>query len=244
MNIRARKLIIASALVIAGIFLICPCIFCSYAETIYFKNGDKVKGEIAYFKAGTIWFDRESGLFGIAMGDIDKIENDDGTISKYDFKSLYRGALRHAQEKNYIKAVELYDILLETFDDNKELHYLRGFLNHKLGNIEEAAGDYLFLIGHDSADTQILNNLGVIHAGRKEYQEAEKLFKSAIEKDPRLTEPYRNLAKLFLEMSDYISAKTYWEKVSGFNPDDKEAKTNLEYIEQVIIEGKVKASQK
>lgn len=239
-----QKLIIVLRLSIAGIFFIYPCIFYSYAETIYFKNGDKIKEEIAYSKEGTIWFDRESGLFGIAMGDIDKIDNDDGSISKYDFRGLYNGALRYVQERNYIKAVELYDMLLESFSDNKELHYLRGFLSHKLGNIEEAASDYLFLISHDSADAQILNNLGVIYAGRKEYQEAEKLFNSAIEKDPRSTEPYRNLAKLFLEISDYISAKKYWEKVSAFNPDDREAKNNLGYIEQELIKGKVKESQK
>jgi len=54
------------------------------AETIYTKDGEEIKAEISEITDGTVWYETTVGdvveCTGIDMVDIEKIENDDGTV--------------------------------------------------------------------------------------------------------------------------------------------------------------------
>jgi len=65
--------------------------FCSqsllYAEIIYTKDGKKIQAKIEERDGDTIWYETTSGEIveytGIDIAEIEKILNDDGSISEY-----------------------------------------------------------------------------------------------------------------------------------------------------------------
>jgi len=58
-----------------------------YSETIYTKDGKVIQAKISEKTDTTIWYEVVSGdmveYVGIDIADIEKIVNDDGSISKY-----------------------------------------------------------------------------------------------------------------------------------------------------------------
>ncbi len=52
-------------------------------------------------------------------------------------------------------------------------------------------------------------NQGVIHAGRKEYAKAEKMFKTALEIDPDYAVAHYNLAVVYKRLDDPIRSKEH-----------------------------------
>jgi uncharacterized protein len=54
-----------------------------YAETIYTKDGKVIHGKIVDTTRNTIWYEAQGGKVGVSKESISKIENDDGTISRY-----------------------------------------------------------------------------------------------------------------------------------------------------------------
>jgi tetratricopeptide (TPR) repeat protein len=200
------------------------------AETIYCKDGRIVKGKIMYHSRRSVWFDYQSGTTGVSFDEIDRIMNDDGSISKYDFRNLYKQSQQYIIEGQYDRALELYDILLEAFPDSRLIRSLRGFLRHKLGALNEAETDYLFLFEHDAADAGILNNLGAIHAGRQEYKEAKKWFGKALKMNSRSVQTHNNLADILLKNKEYKLALVEYKRVLKLSPDNAQALYNIGYI--------------
>ena len=204
--------------VLVFIFLIIPPL-CN-AEKIYYKDGEIVYGKILYRSKGSVWIKHKLGSIGIDLQSIDRIENDDGSISKYDYESLVNMIQNYIRQKKYNKAVELCSLLLESFPDSAQIRYLRSSLNQKIGNFEQAIEDYNFLIKHEVADAKILNNLGAIYANDKEYREAMDLFIMATGDNPDIVEAHNNLAELLLQTKDYNRAIDEYKKVIDIEPDN------------------------
>ena len=202
----------------------------SNAETIYCKDAKVVKGKITYRSRHSVWLSNELGSLGIGMQNIDKIENDDGSISKYDLRTLYKKSQDYIEKGEYSEAIKLYNILIETLPDDVEIHYLRGILNHKIGEFNEAIKDYDFLIKNEAADAKIFNNLGSIYASKREYREAKKWFARAIKEDSRLVEAYNNIADILLQAGDYKYAIAEYKRVIKLDPHNIEALYNLGVI--------------
>ena len=226
------KKIFIPLLAVSFILLFEPS-FC-HAEKIYYKDGKVRQGKIISCTSKTITFekrfDKLSGPIKIAIKDIDRIENDDGSISKYDYRSLYRDSQEYLKQKKYNEAVELYSLLLESFPDSNKIHYIRGILNHKIGRLNEAIQDYKFLIDHNAADVKIFNNLGIIYASNKEYKEALNVFDKAAKIDTNVAEVHYNLGVTYLNQRNYTQAEEQFQRVLAITPKDKDAKTGLEFI--------------
>ena len=60
-----------------SLFILVPVVF---AEKVYCKDGKIISGEIAYRTKNSIFLCQNNGSFGVAITNIDKIVNDDGTI--------------------------------------------------------------------------------------------------------------------------------------------------------------------
>lgn len=201
------------------------------AEKIYCKDGRVVRAEILSRGKRSVWFEQKFGgtvgSVGISINDIDRIENDDGSISKYDYKFLYEESRDCIRHKNYKEAARLYGLLLESFPDSIQIHHLRALLNHKIGRLDEAVKDYKFCIRRGVADVKVFNNLGVIYAKRKEYKEAINWFNRATEEDPRMIDVHSNLAEVFMRTEDYNRAIYEYKRVIEVKPDNAEALYNL-----------------
>ncbi|MFH0790425.1 MAG: tetratricopeptide repeat protein [Candidatus Omnitrophota bacterium] len=220
-----KKLII-SLTVIAGIFwgMICSS---ANAERLYYKDGLVKEGKIIYRIKDSIWIQNQTGALGFSREDIERVENDDGSISKYDYESLCGLVQEFIKEEKYKEAVELCGVLLGSFPESIHLHYLRGILNHESGDSSKAMGDYKFLVKHGVSDGRIFNNIGVIYANNEEYQQAMDYFIKAIELAPDAAEFHHNLAELFMQTKDYKHAIDEYSKVIEKQPDNVQALYNL-----------------
>jgi tetratricopeptide (TPR) repeat protein len=219
-----RKLDIALAIftiiVLAGYRL-------SQAEVIYYKNGKTLEGKILYRDKGILRIREGLGLTEVGMDKIEKILNDDGSISKYDYKSLHKKIQALIAQKDYNGAIGLCSLLLESLPDEVQIRYLRGFLYQKTEDLEKARQDYEYLIKQNFSDANVFNNLGSICAKKAQYQAAADWFKKAIKEKPDMAEAHENLAVLSLETKDYNSAISEYNKVIGLQPDNFNALYNL-----------------
>jgi Flp pilus assembly protein TadD len=161
------------------------------------------------------------------MQDISRIENDDGTISKYGYNFVSGAIPDLIAQHNYTEAARLCGLLLNASPDNVRIRYLRGLLNQKTGELEQAAQDYDFLIKRGVADAEILNNAGTIYANNKDFEKAEGFFIAAIKKNPGMIEAHNNLADLFLQTEDYSRAIEEYNKVTQKEPENTRALYNL-----------------
>lgn len=64
------------------------------------------------------------------------------------------------------------------------------------------------------------HNLGIIHAGKKEFEKAEVLFLKAIEVDSEYAMAYYNLAVVYKNLKKMEKAKKYYDKAKslGYPP--------------------------
>jgi tetratricopeptide (TPR) repeat protein len=202
----------------------------SDAEKIYCKDGRIFDEKIIYRNRGVVWYKQSSGMVGIDIKSIEKIESDDGSISKYDYNVIGQKIQESVREGRYADAIALCTILLETIPDDIQIHYLRGMLNQKMGNIENARQDYDFLVKNNKADASILNNLGTIYGDDKRYSEAADLFIKAVAINPDMAQIHDNLAITSLKANDYNRAMDEYKKVIEREPDNVNALYNLGVI--------------
>lgn len=154
-------------------------------------------------------------------------ESDKDAAPKYNYELQLTLIREYIKREDYHAAIELCNRLISTFSDNSQIRYLRGILNQKAGNLENAIADYNFLIDSRIADAKIFNNLGIIYTGRKEYEKAAQLFVKAITANSQLTEAHENLAELSAETKDYSRAIDEYERVVELEPYNTRALYNL-----------------
>jgi tetratricopeptide (TPR) repeat protein len=78
--------------------------------------------------------------------------------------------------------------------DNKILQYNRVVMMDKVGFISGALAEYESMMSGDTESALLFNNRGVARMKTNRLVEAEADFNEAIKKDPKLAEPYFNLA--------------------------------------------------
>jgi tetratricopeptide (TPR) repeat protein len=212
-----------------AVFIFTLCFSC-LAQNVHYKDGTTAEVEIVSRTSGTVWVRGGPGLVGIDVEKIDKITNNDGTISKFDVNSLVARIQEAIREQNYLQAQGICTSLLEFDPGNAHIRYLRGMLNQKIGNFSKAIEDYNFLISHKNADEAVLNNLGAIDAQLKKYGQAEELFARAVNYNPLRAESHNNLAELFASLKDYDRAVEEYNTVLKLEPENLTALFNLGVI--------------
>jgi len=202
---------------------------------IYCKGDVVMRGKISHRSGNSVWMESKNGYSGVPLARIERIENDDGSISSYDLPGLSREATNYLGEGNYAEAVKLYSRLLASLPDDEDvdtekIYYIRGILYHQLGRVNDAAKDYEFLLQRNAADARIYNNLGVIYAGGKAYPKAEDLLLRALNEDPQMAEARNNLARLYLGQDDFRRAAEQYKVIIELEPQNTEALYNLGVI--------------
>ncbi len=214
------------------ILLICALLIYpaqSFGEKIYRKDGKVLDEKIAYRNRGVVWIKKPAGSIGISITDIDRIENDDGSVSKYDYKALGGKIQASIKGEKYEEAIHACSVLLESIEDTK-IRYLRGALSQKIDDFDKAKEDYAFLVKEKAADASILNNLGTIYASDRKYREAIDLFIKAAAENPDMAEVHDNLAAASLQTGDYKRAMDEYERVLKEEPENTNALYNLGII--------------
>ncbi len=197
------------------------------AETIYYRNGRVFSGQVLYRKGNQVWVKTKLGAMGIPIDSINKIVNEDGTLSKYDYKSLSGAIQDYISKKDYAQALNQCALLLESFPEDSQLHYLRAVLSQKSGDLKLAEAEYKFLIEHEGADAKVLNNLGAIYAESGQEKQARDFFSEALKADPEFKEAHANLANMFMQQKDYSGAIAEYRKALNSDPDSSQIRYNL-----------------
>jgi len=186
--------------------------FC-YADKVYCKDGRVVYGTILCRTKGSVWVKHDSGAVGVSLDSVEKIENEDGTVSLYDYSFFYNIVRDSIAQKKYNDAMNMCNMLLKNFPENTKIRHLRAVISHKTGNIDQAAQDYDFLIQSKLADADVFNNRGVIYAESEEYGKARELFLKAAELDEKNAEIHNNLAEALMQIKDYKAAIKEYNKI-------------------------------
>ena len=208
------------------VFLLAAPSLCR-AEKIYLSDGAVRNESIAYRDKNSLWIKHPDGVIGINLNRITKIENDDGSLSKYDYDNICKKIQQLVKEEKFSEAATTCDMLLETFPDSTKIHYMKALLNHRAGNTGETIGDYKFILDKDVEDPKVMNNLGAIYASDKNTKQATEMFDKAAKKNPGMPEPHENLAMLFMSLKDYNSAIEEYKKVIEKEPENTGALYNL-----------------
>lgn len=186
--------------------------FC-YADKVYCKDGRVVYGTILCRTKSSVWVKHDSGAVGVSLDSVEKIENEDGSISLCDYSLFYNIIQDSIAQKKYSDAMNMCNMLLKNFPENTRIRYLRAVISHKTGNIDQAVQDYDFLIQNKLADADVFNNRGVIYAENEEYGKAKDLFLKAVKLDEKNAEIHNNLAEALMQIKDYKAAIKEYDKI-------------------------------
>lgn len=97
----------------------------------------------------------------------------------------------------------------------------------RAGDTTAAETELLNILKKHPRDSNALNLLGVIRAQQKRASEAEKLFHTAIRQSPKLTGPYINLGRLYLEQGKPALALTAYQQAALVAPNNQEVQYQL-----------------
>ncbi len=99
-----------------------------------------------------------------------------------------------------------------------------------IGKWDEVIRIYKKILEIDPQNTLANYRLGLIFYGRKEYEKAEKYFKTVVNLYPFAYDSLIMLAWTELQLGKYREAKVLFRKVLLYNPDDASAKEGLSRI--------------
>jgi len=119
----------------------------------------------------------------------------------------------------------------------KESFIRKGNRNFNKGNYVEAEKDYKSSLDKKYNDKAQFN-LGDAYYNQKNYEEAMSSFKSVIDRNvPQNVEAnaYYNLGNSLMEQQQYSEAFNAYKNCLKINPNDEDARYNLEYARQKMI---------
>lgn len=106
--------------------------------------------------------------------------------------------------------------------NRNELAYLRGKVHLLFGNLKKAKVEF------QKADTpDCLNALGSMYDGEGNHEEAQRIYKRVIEKNPNYIEAYNNLGLSLLISRKYKDAVFYLENACSFPNTNSTCRNNL-----------------
>jgi len=114
-----------------------------------------------------------------------------------------------------------------------EAHYHLASCAHKLGKIDEAIVHYRLALDVDVSTEMpkyypgALNNMGILHALRREFSDAITYYKRAVKADSDFVEAHYNLGVVYVEQGNLVEASAEFREVLRLHPDNPQAHFKL-----------------
>jgi Tfp pilus assembly protein PilF len=102
-----------------------------------------------------------------------------------------------------------------------DVWYKRALIAQRQGDLREARELYLKVLERDPENVKALNNLGVVHMGRKERDKAIAAFSRAVVLRKDYVDPYYNLACLYAQMNEIDESLWYLKVAMEIDGDVK-----------------------
>ncbi len=165
------------------------------------------------------------------------------------------GLTSNEQKNNIINKVTIFTVPFDSeqiiegssfftnaFKKNSKEHIVQqAFKFHKEGNIYEAAKYYQVFIDQGYKDYRVFSNYGVVLKDLGNVQEAELLFRKAIEIKPDFADAYFNLGNILRDLGNVQEAELLFRKAIEIKPDFTRAHSNLALLLKYL--GKLKDAE-
>ena len=164
------------------------------------------------------------------------IEDSPDTLDSYLLlSSLY------LNQKNYNEAISVLNGLAKNEKYGDLAHYYLGHAYELTGDLEKAEEEYLYAFKKSTNNIQIITDIVRIYMTANRYDDAIKICRDVIKKNPFQIEAQRSLVQVLLAKKQYDEAITELRILSKQeeNPNVSRIKIALIYVQQ----GKLKEAQ-
>lgn len=103
--------------------------------------------------------------------------------------------------------------------DDKEALFSLALTKKKKGDFTDALTIYKTLSEMKYLPDRIHNNIGNIHAARKNFNDAIESYKKALEKNPKLVSAHYNLSQIYRETFRFEEGEREYEEARKINPE-------------------------
>jgi len=123
-------------------------------------------------------------------------------------------------QKQYSRAMSVYNGALEKMPDNLDLLYMRGLLAEKMDRLEQVERDFRRVLEIDPNHVQAINALGYTLADRTDrYEEAHELIKRALDLRPDDYYILDSMGWVLYRLGDHTKAIEYLRKAESKKHD-------------------------
>lgn len=137
-------------------------------------------------------------------------------------------------DNNPVKAVEVYEQLVEKFPDDKRAREFLGGIYIGLDEDDKAIAQYQKAIEIDENFATAYNSLGYAYIQAENYYEAERAFLNYIDLIPGEANPHDSIADLYTRMGRHDDAIEHYMKSVELNPkftmSQRKIGTNLVFM--------------
>ena len=110
----------------------------------------------------------------------------------------------------------------------------RGIIFYKQNKAEQAIFDFSYVLKNKN-DAVCFYNRGNVYYDLGSYRKAIDDYWAAISLNNNDSDAYTMLGNCYIQIKDYDKAKSCYKKALQINPSDKQAKQNLNYLEQHLL---------
>ena len=132
------------------------------------------------------------------------------------FRKGNRAAL---DEKDYIKAIDNYNMALKLNPEYAEAYYFRGYAYYNLKDYGKAIEDYSKAIKLNPEYEVVYDFRGNVYADLKEYDKAIEDYSKAIELNPEDAYAYYFRGHAYVDLKEYDKAIEDYNKAIELNPE-------------------------
>ena len=144
---------------------------------------------------------------------------------------LLQQGIQAFNQGKFDKAMSLFELILEHNPDNPDALNNKGALLNIQGNFVEAQIYFERTLEIKPRSVLALNNLGHSFIGRGDIKQGIQYFDEALEIKPKHVISLNNKAEALIQLGKYEDAFTYLNEVMKIDSGNKEAITNLQFIE-------------
>jgi len=127
----------------------------------------------------------------------------------------YRGMSQFAKQ-SYLESIPLLELSTFYNDSNGRIHHALGAAYYNTGNYEQAIL-HMKKAEINFMDKKLYRNLGLYYYKTNNYLLAEKYFEKAIYINPKYSDAYFNLGKLYYSNEKYNEAIQAWQKILQYD---------------------------
>lgn len=136
----------------------------------------------------------------------------------------------HQKNKEFEKAIEEYNKVIELDTNNAEVHINLGVIYKDKGALDKAVEEYKKALTIDPWLEAGYNNLGVMYFLKGNYAEAIKQYQKAVEINPKNLESYINLGVVYGMQKRGEEAVRAFQTAISINPQHAETFYNLAVV--------------